>query len=303
MAKIPILLDTDIGDDIDDALAVLLALRSPELELLGITTVHQNTKARAALVGRLLQIEKRDDIPVCWGSGQPIIERVDRDQSPCQFSDEKPFGRPGAAPFIAATIRSRPGAIRLVTIGPLTNVALALLQDESLAGQIAEIVMMAGSFYLHSNECNIASDPEAARIVFDAGIPIRAVGLDVTRGKTLTPAQEKQFFESPDPAVACIVAWLKRWRTILHHNETMGPGLHDPIAVMAAFDPGLIEYAREDVFIELAGAYTRGSTFLKNHAWGPQETEHVRVARHLHLDRFRNRFMQRIAAETPMEET
>src|SRR5579883_372352 len=182
---IPILLDTDIGTDIDDAFALALIVRSPELELLGVTTVSGDTHARARLAAKLLWESGLRTIPVVAGEpGRPLpIEQT-------RWADgfKSPQLRQGSAvDFLDSTLRHRQGKTTIVAIGPLTNIAALLQKDPSITSKISRIVMMGGSIHHGYGddpspvaEYNIASDPAAAQKVFTAGVSILMVPLDVT---------------------------------------------------------------------------------------------------------------------------
>ena len=182
--KIKIILDTDIGDDADDALALCLALKSPELEVLGITTVFRNTTARAKIAVALLNMMGKNHIPVYAGIGKPLVAQVNTKEPPIQllenmkglsYSDDM-----GAVEYLYHTLKYAEESVTLVAIGPLTNIAVLLLMYPEIISRVHEIVLMGGAFYMHYTEWNIFCDPEAAEIVFSSGIPIRAIGLDVT---------------------------------------------------------------------------------------------------------------------------
>lgn len=156
MNKTKIILDTDIGDDIDDALAVAFALRCEEIELLGITTVYKNTKLRSAIAKKILQIAGREHIEVFYGEENPFIEKINPFEVPCQYTDESEIGEKDAVSFMISTIlASDKDEITLVAIGPLTNLAHVILREPKVKDMLKEIVMMAGAYYVHCNECNM----------------------------------------------------------------------------------------------------------------------------------------------------
>ena len=182
MDKIKIIIDTDIGDDADDALAICLALKSEELEVMGITTVFRNTAARAQIAVRLLQLMGRTDIPVYAGIGHPLVAEADVETVPIQLlagMEELEYRKDmDGVEYLRRSLSASQGDITLVTIGPLTNVGVLLCKHPEVKGKIKEIVMMGGAYYMHYNEWNILCDPEAAHIVYSSGVPIRAIGLD-----------------------------------------------------------------------------------------------------------------------------
>lgn len=197
-----IILDTDPG--VDDALAIFLALRSPELKVEAITPVGGNVPLALTLPNalRLVEIAGRTDVAVAAGAATPLVRRLvtaayvhgDNGLGGAEFP--KPRLKPvaeNAADTICRIVRSSPGEITIVGIGPLTNVATALKSDLELAPKIKEIVVMGGSLtrgnITPSAEFNFYVDPEAARIVFDSGVPITMVGLNVTEKVLLGESQ------------------------------------------------------------------------------------------------------------------
>jgi purine nucleosidase len=253
-AKTPILLDTDIGTDIDDAFALALILKSPELELLGVTTVSGDTEARARLAAKMLEEAGRSDVPVAAGEpGKPLpIEQT-------RWADgftSRSLLAVKAADFLQAEIDRHPGEITLVAIGPLTNVAALLKKDPGAAKKIKQIVLMGGSIARGygpdspaAAEYNIASDPEAARDVFSSGVPIVMAPLDVTAMLQLDARALHRVFTQLTPLANAL--------TLLYHlwgHQT--PTLFDPMAVALLLDPALCR--KQPMYIEVdAKGFTR----------------------------------------------
>ena len=193
------IIDTDPG--VDDALALLFAMRSAELRIEGITPVAGNVPLELTLPNalRMVEIAGRADIPVAVGAKSPLMRRLvtaaqvhgENGLGGAVFPEPttKPIAEP-AAEFIRRIVRKYPSEVTLLTIGPLTNIATALNGDPELAVMVRSLVMMGGSLsggnITPAAEFNIYVDPEAARIVFQSGIPITMVGLDVTRKTSLT---------------------------------------------------------------------------------------------------------------------
>jgi purine nucleosidase len=237
--KIPILLDTDIGTDIDDAFALALILRSPELALLGVTTVSGDTQARARLAAKILWDAKWPAVQVAAGEpGKPLpIEQ-------CRWADG--FLSPALTPqsaveFLRHQIESRPGEITLVPIGPLTNIGRLLHDYPEEGKKIKRLVLMGGSVrrgYAPNSapeaEYNIAQDPQAAQVVFNSGVPILMVPLDVTAMLELDAEARHRVFTQLTP--------LTNDLTILYHLwNRPTPILFDPMAVAMLLDPTLCE--------------------------------------------------------------
>ncbi|MDG0811289.1 nucleoside hydrolase [Cohnella rhizosphaerae] len=296
-----IILDTDIGDDIDDALALALALRSPELELLGVTTVFKNVRARAQLARRLLDLGGRPDIPVFAGCPQPLINRVDDREVPCQWSADMENARceeeESAAGFLVRQAAAFPGEVTLVPIGPLTNIAAAIAACPDFKSRIKRIVLMGGAFHSHFAEWNIYCDPEAARIVFESGIPVVAVGLDVTLKCRLSRDEVDELKAmtgvAGDPYRNFLMELVDRW---LRFSGNL-PVLHDPLAVCAVFDEAVLTLKREVVQVETRGEFTRGLTFNRTGGdWvNPGESEEgAWIAEEVDAPRFFATFLPRV---------
>jgi inosine-uridine nucleoside N-ribohydrolase len=237
--KIPILLDTDIGTDIDDAFAVALILRSTELDLLGATTVSGDTQARARLVAKMLWEAGRREVPVAAGEpGKPLP--IDQTRWAEGFTSPQML-REKAVDFLKNQFEKRPGEITLVAIGPLTNIAALLRQDPAVARKIKRIALMGGAIaHGYGNnlqpvpEYNIYADAPAAQTVFASGVPILMAPLDVTAMLQLSPAELQRIFTQLTPTTNAL--------TLLYHlwgNPT--PTLFDPMAVALVIDPTLCE--------------------------------------------------------------
>lgn len=194
--RTPIILDTDIGDDIDDAIAVLFALGSPEFDLLGVTTVYGDVQTRARIARRLLRLADRTEVPVVPGWQRPfgfdyhegtVPEKCSQRDAVADDREALPAG-PSAPEFIADAVRRHPSRVHIVTIGAMTNVAAALCADASLAGQIAGIASLAG--YLPPRnlepEWNVRYDPPAAQTIARSGVPWTVIAADAQGRNGLT---------------------------------------------------------------------------------------------------------------------
>ncbi len=269
-----VIIDTDPG--VDDALALLLAMRSPELKIEGITAVAGNVPLDLTLPNalRMVEITGRDDIPVATGAKGPLLRRLvtatyahgENGLGGAVFPEpkRKPVSEP-AAEFIRQTVRKYPGEVTLLTIGPLTNVAAALNSDPELARIVRALVMMGGSLsggnITPAAEFNVYVDPEAARIMFQSGIPITMVGLDVTRKTSLTDEHVRVLEAAQNPmsqAAATIAS-----NAINHNRERgflVGPNMHDSLAVAGFLDPSILQFQDYYVDVETAGELTAGET-------------------------------------------
>jgi len=269
-----VIIDTDPG--VDDALALLLAMRSPELKIEGITPVAGNVPLELTLPNalRMAEIAGRTEIPVAAGAKAPLVRRLvtatyahgENGLGGAVFPEPKtkPIATP-AAEFIRETVRKYPGEITLITIGPLTNVAAALNSDPDLAGLVRSLVMMGGSLsggnITPAAEFNVYVDPEAARVVFQSGIPITMVGLDVTRRTSLTD-DHVRVLESAQNPVSQAAAKIAR-NAIDHNRERgflVGPNMHDSLAVAAFLDPSILTWKEYYVDVETTGELTAGET-------------------------------------------
>jgi inosine-uridine nucleoside N-ribohydrolase len=269
-----VILDTDPG--VDDALALLLAMRSPELTIEGITAVAGNVPLELTLPNalRMVEIAGRDDIPVAAGAKGPLLRRLvtatyahgENGLGGAIFPDPK--GKPvaeSAPEFIRRTVRKYPGEVTLLTIGPLTNIAAALNSDPELAHTVRALVMMGGSLsggnITPAAEFNFYVDPEAARIVFQSGIPLTMVGLDVTRKTSLTE-EHLRILESGQNPVSQAAAMIAR-NAIRHNRERgflVGRNMHDSLAVAGFLDPSILQFQNYYIDVETTGELTAGET-------------------------------------------
>lgn len=263
-AKIKVILDTDIGDDIDDALALALLIKSREIEILGITTAYKNTEMRARLAKQLLHYFNMDKTPVYPGIPKPLIRVENIKEIPCQCDDDTVNyiynNDISFLDFMISEIRKYPNEITLLCIGPLTNIGMLILQYPEVVGKVKEIVMMGGCYYSHYSEWNIAGDPEAASIVLSSGIPIRALGLDVTLKCRINQEHLNHIVKYKDEKSSrgYLSNLILRWRKI--HNWL--PVLHDPLAALSIIDNNLVRFKKEDVEVVLDGVL-RGLTYNK----------------------------------------
>jgi inosine-uridine nucleoside N-ribohydrolase len=269
-----VIIDTDPG--VDDALALLLAMRSPELKIEGITPVAGNVPLELGLPNalRMVEISGRTDISIAAGARVPLVRRLvtatyahgENGLGGAVFPEPKlaPIALP-AAEFIRETVRKYPGEITLLTIGPLTNIATALNADPGLASQVQGLVMMGGSLtggnITPAAEFNIYVDPEAARIVFQSGIRITMVGLDVTRKTSLTDDHVRQLEAGENPVSQ---AAAKIASNAINHNRDqgflVGPNMHDSLAIAAFVDPTLLKFKDYYIDVETTGELTAGET-------------------------------------------
>jgi inosine-uridine nucleoside N-ribohydrolase len=269
-----VIVDADPG--VDDALALLLAMRSPELKIEAITAVAGNVPLELTLANalRMVEIAGRAGIPVAAGAKAPLLRRLvtaayahgNNGLGGAVFPEPKikPTAEP-AAELIRRIVRKYPGEVTLIPVGPLTNIATALQADPELAGLVRSIVMMGGSLsggnITPAAEFNVYVDPEAARIVFQSGISITMVGLDVTRKTSLT-AEHLRVLEAAQNPVSQAAAQIAR-NAIAHNREqgfVVGPNMHDSLAIAAVLDPSILRFKDFYVDVETTGELTAGET-------------------------------------------
>ena len=263
-----IILDTDIGDDIDDALALAFAVLNPEIELVGVTTVFKNTEKRAELTCCVLEALGETSTPVHVGIGKTVLqsipdwERIAAKHQPRQM-DILTKRTPSitshptrAVDFIIDTIMSGQGDIILVPVGPLTNIAAALLVEPRLA-QKARICLMGGAIDRIAPEWNVLCDPEAARIVFGSGAKITMVGLDVTTKCVMTYDQVKAIGALQRPINEICFELIHLWGG---DNPEPRPMLHDPLAVALVVDSTLCQKEELRITVETRADHVQGLT-------------------------------------------
>jgi len=260
-----IIIDTDIGDDADDVLAIALALKIESIDILGITTVFKNTFARAQIAKYFLKLTGNSHIPVHAGIGNPLVNNVQLDEIPCQFAKEYMTDEPDsvdALAFYESVLMKQ--KVNIVCIGPLTNIAKLINEKPHLLDNIDELIIMGGCFYRHANEWNIVCDPEAAKIVFDSGLNIKAVGLDVTTQCHLSVDYLDQIDISYQEN-----KFLMEMCTQWFDKTGYRPILHDPLTIYALHPENELSFTDETVHIECSGEFTRGMTVCEEHGiWG-----------------------------------
>lgn len=269
------LLDTDIGSDIDDAVALAYLLRQPECELLGVTTVSGEPGKRAALARAVCRSAGRDDVPVHAGLAAPLVAAPLQPYAPqAEVLDAVSFAefpRPTTVDFLRETIRARPGEITLLAIGPLTNLAVLFALDPEIPALLKQLVLMGGLFYSRSishtgatgAEWNIRCDPHAAAIVFNAPVPrLLAVGLDVTEQCRMSSGEVRQKFTQAGPPLDLAMEMAEVW-----FRQKSEITFHDPLAAALIFVPELCETERQRIEVDTSSSRTQGQTFF-----GPNTT-------------------------------
>jgi inosine-uridine nucleoside N-ribohydrolase len=239
------ILDTDIGDDIDDAFALALVLRSPEIKLLGITTDFGDTELRARLVDRYLAAVGRSDIPVAAGKATPHSNVFTQ----AAYAEREPDRKHAdGVQFMLDQIKQHPGEVTLIAIGPLVDVGEAIRRDPETFRKVKRVVMMGGSVYRGYDsatskhtapepEWNIARDPDGAKALLASGVPIFMMPLDSTQIHLEAP-QQRQIFAFGSPLTDQLTLLYHQWAA-WNENHTGTPTLFDPVAVAYAVRPEL----------------------------------------------------------------
>ncbi|MEM9010493.1 MAG: nucleoside hydrolase [Pseudomonadota bacterium] len=305
-----LIIDTDPGQD--DAVAILLALASPEFDVLGITAVAGNVPLALTEknVRKICELAGRPDVPVYAGAARPLLRPLITAEAVHgttgldgpDLPEPTMALQPGhGADFLVETLRAQPpGSVTLATLGPLTNVALALTKAPEIAGRVREIVAMGGGFFEGGNsspaaEFNILVDPHAAAAVFAAGIPITLIPLDCTHQALTTRARVaalRALGTAVGDAVADLIGFFER------HDEAkygqQGAPLHDPCVIAYLLTPELFSGRHVNVAIETGSELTMGMTVVD--WWGVTDrAPNATVIRHVDADGFFALLTERLA--------
>jgi inosine-uridine nucleoside N-ribohydrolase len=236
-----VILDTDIGDDIDDAYALALLLKSPEVKIVGITTTFGNTHLRARLVSRLLQETGNQSIPVYAGPQADPKSIFTQAAWAAAFPD-RPYA--DAVGFLLDTIKKHPGKITLISIGPMTNIGAAIAKDPETFRKLQRVVLMGGSIRRGygdpkgghpSPEWNIVCDIPAAKALFSSGIPLYVMPLDSTQ-IDLDAARQQKIYARNVPLTNALHQLTQQWSAT---SKQIDPTLYDAVAAAYTVDPGL----------------------------------------------------------------
>jgi inosine-uridine nucleoside N-ribohydrolase len=268
-----IIIDTDPGTD--DALALILALNSPELDVRAVTVVPGNVTAAMGLENalRLVSLANRCDIPVAGGAQHPLFQKLitaefwhgknglanlELPASKCKVDPR--FG----PDLLIQLVHASPHEITLVPVGPLTNIALAVERDPSIVPLVKEVILMGGSIsggnVTAAAEANIYNDPEAAQIVFQAGWPLTMVGLEVGDKALFTRKYLDELGRTHGPINDFIVSVLTFLVNLSSSFDSPGAPMYDPSAVAVAIDSTLVKVQEMHVDVETRGEFTRGAT-------------------------------------------
>jgi purine nucleosidase len=301
-----VVLDTDIGTDVDDALALAVLLGSPEVDLLGVTCVYGNVPLRVRMVRKLLRLAGRTEVPVYAGMEPPLLG-----VRPVFWQGHEGVGlldpedegllpeSEHAVDYLLRISREHPGEIQLVTIGPLGNIAMAIRRDPGFLDRLAGLTIMGGVFRgpgrwnVRHNEHNIVSDPEAAQVVFGTNPRCTLVPLDVTRQTLIRPADVTRIRNGGSAFALAVADQVDRYPRFQDLGHTY---LHDPLAVALLLDPSLGRYEEMRIEIETGGRVCEGMTVP---IIDPDGNNPVRVALDVDVPRAEEFIISRIAAVAP----
>lgn len=267
MLKQKILFDTDIGDDIDDAMALALALEMPEIEVIGVTTTFLNTDIRARMAKKMLSLWGVD-IPVYAGIRHESMGKTAND-IPCQYTPDledeayapmnvaREDNGEAAVDYIIRMADTYADELIIVAVGPLGNIAAALKEAPETMKKVKQIVVMGGCFYGQTSEWNIACDPKAAKVVYGFEGNLASVGLDVTMKACVNYRQFTDLMAAgTDARKEYLITLIK-----LYNETTMAlPVLHDPLTVYYVAHPDALLMEPARVEVETKGEFTTGMT-------------------------------------------
>ena len=271
----PIIIDCDPGHD--DAMALLLAFASPEVDLVAVTTVHGNTSLANTTVNalKILELAGRTEVPVARGADRPLTREPQVGEhvhgasgldGPDLPEPTMTIVEPHAVDFLAGTLRAAQTPITLIPTGPLTNIALLLAQHPDVADKIERIVLMGGSIaegnVTPAAEFNIWVDPEAAARVFASGIDTTMVGLDVTHQALMTADHADALRAAGRVGEVVAELWAFYHQHHIRVYDFAGTPVHDALAVAHVIDPGLLQTEHRHVAIDCASELCRGRTVV-----------------------------------------
>jgi purine nucleosidase len=305
-----ILIDTDPG--IDDSLAILLALASPELSVEGLSIVHGNCSVTQAVTNALsiLELAHAGHIPLARGCELPLVQpsllapETHGDTGLGYAHLPEPESRPvrqHASDFLIERIMSHPGQITLVAIGPLTNVALAIRQEPRIVEALKELIIMGGAIRHEGNttalaEFNTYVDPHAAHIVYHAGIPTTLVPLDVSYQCILTKPDVDRLLRIDSPLTR-FIADATRFYMEFHdeYQSILGCAINDPLALALTFAPELCTYQELYVDVDISTGVSLGKTFADFYNFS-KKPANLKVALGVRARDFIELFLERMKA-------
>ena len=299
MTATPILFDCDPGHD--DAVALVMAHRSPAIDLICVTTTCGNAEIEKTTANclRILEFIGAGDVPVAQGCHRPLARPLvlGTADGPSGLEGSPYLAQPRgkvvaqhAVDFLAEKLAARPEPIDVVATGPLCNIGLLALKHPEALPKIKHLTWMGGVFYRRSEiitptEFNAFCDPEALKIVLDSGVPITMVGLDVTM-QVLVEAPQYAELEKIDTELGRVVVdWLRFYEKLHRNSMGVGGALHDPLALALIIDPTLVRTKPAHIGVNLAGDYSFGATVAD--FWNERgEKPNARIAYEVDAERF-----------------
>lgn len=300
--------DTDPG--IDDALGMLLLAAAPEIELLAITVTHGNTSQEKCLRNalQLAELSGLTEVPVARGADEPLVKELSVAEEThgdgglgyavLPAPNLKPANE-SAHDLIIRLVEENPGAVTLLCVGPMTNIALALLKKPSIAKQIKRVVSMGGAIHYPGNvtpqaEYNVFCDPEAFEIVLQAGIDFTLVPLDVTY-QCLFTTEHLARIDNARPEVRNFIADATRFYMEFHaeYQNIQGCAINDPLAAAILLDPTLVKTRDYFVSVELQSPSSKAKT-IADHYGISKKQPNAQVAMEVEVERFMSLFIERV---------
>ena len=297
-----IIFDTDIGTDVDDALALALILCSPELQLEGVTCVYGDVDLRARMVLKMLRLRGHPEVPVTVGAREPLLG-----MQPVFWAghegkgllepedDELVPNREHAVDFIVRTVIENPGEVHLVAVGPLTNVAMAFLKEPHLPELLDHLTIMGGvvrgptDLHLPYVEHNIRCDPEAAHVVLSSGARITLIPLDVTTKVRITREGTDRIRAGGTSFHDAVARQVELYPPFAERGYTF---MHDPLAAAVVIRPDLVRMEDLHVDVELHGRHAAAATLARTPADGA--SANARVALEVDAGAFEEFYLSRL---------
>ncbi len=297
MDKIKIILDTDIGDDIDDSFALMIALTSPKIELLGVTTVFRNAEQRARMaahlinkMGKKIPVYAGEDMPLC--GNYPLIDPEIKARE--KYGEDGKYILPQWLPemssthiesqhavdYIIETIHRYPHEVVLVPIGPMTNIALAIKKDPTIIPLIKEIRAMNGGYNISFVEWNVYCDIEASNVIYNTPITLCSIGINVTMNASLNKEDINELQASDSLPIQIVYEMMMKW---FAHYKFERPVMHDPLAVLTLLDDEVVEFKSLPMQVDMGGR----KGFMDE---DPNKTILTNMSMSVNVERFRKLF-------------
>lgn len=295
-----VILDCDPGHD--DAVAILLALGSKKIEVLGITTIGGNQTLHKVTHNALSVLEEAKEyhIPVAAGCVGPLVRELETapgihgdtglDGVDLPEPSRSVIGKHGVDFIIDTVMQNEPGTVTLVPTGPLTNIAMAVRKEPRIVERVKEVVLMGGGVHVGNwsavAEFNIKVDPEAAHVVFNAPWKVTMIGLDLTHQALCTPARQRDIESIGTPTAMFVSQLMDFFRKSYEQNQGfVDPPVHDPCTVAYLIDPNVMTVRKAPIDVETHGDLTLGMTVADLRAPAPEDC-HTQYAEKLDVDRF-----------------